>query len=153
MPDLDTDRVTAWFSKAAPGHGEDCWPPPIRPVERNAETPDRLIGFGQSLDAAAAADAKALCQALCDGALRDGLRSVLGQLGAARLLRVLHWVGEELADHEPALALIADDCPDAAALRSAIDNLVRQATLARLFDRSRIAALAAAVTTATRENA
>jgi len=78
---------------------------------------------------------------------------VLAQLGAARLLRVLHWLRQELADHELALALIADDHRDAAAIRSAIDNLVRQATLAHLFDRSRIAALAAAVTTATQENA
>ena len=151
MPDLDTDRVTAWFSKAASGHGEDCWPPPIRPIEQTAA--DRLAGLGQSLHAAVAAGADALRPALCTGPLRGNFRSVLAQLGAARLLRVLHWLGEELADHEPALALIADDCPDAAALRAAIDNLVRQATLARLFDRSRIAALAAAVTTATQENA
>ena len=108
------------------------------PADRAAPAADRLAGLGQSLDAAVAADADALRRALCDGPLRSDFRSVLAQLGAARLLRVLHWLGEELADHEPALALIADDCPDAAALRSAIDNLVRQATLARLFDRSRI---------------
>src|SRR5271165_5753420 len=45
MPDLDTDRVTAWFSKAASGHGEDCWPPPIRPIEQTEA--DRLAGLGQ----------------------------------------------------------------------------------------------------------
>src|SRR5271166_765896 len=149
MPDLDTDRVTAWFSKAAPGHGEDCWPPPIRPIEQTEA--DRLAGLGQSLHAAIAAGADALRHALCTGPLRGDFRSVLAQLGAARLLRVLHWLGEELTDHEPALALIADDCPDAAALRAAIDNLVRQATLARLLDRSRIDALVAAVATAKRE--
>ncbi|HME25222.1 MAG TPA: hypothetical protein VKI44_28495 [Acetobacteraceae bacterium] len=128
---------------------EDCWPPPIRPIEQTEA--DRLAGLGQSLHAAIAAGADALRHALCTGPLRGDFRSVLAQLGAARLLRVLHWLGEELTDHEPALALIADDCPDAAALRAAIDNLVRQATLARLLDRSRIDALVAAVATAKRE--
>ena len=150
MPDLDEDRVTAWLQRAA--HGDDCWPPPVRPIEQAAGTPDRLASLGHSLDAASA-DPEALGRALCDGPLRSDVRSVLAQLGPARLLRILHWLGEGRTEHEAMLALLTDDHADAAALRSAIDNLVRQATLARLFDRSRIAALAAAVTTATQENA
>lgn len=151
MPDLEQDSVIAWLRKAAPSHGDDLWPPPIREIERRADTPDRLIGFGHSLGAAAAADANALRQALCDGALRDDLRSVLAQLGAARLLRLIHWLGEEVADHEAIQVLLSDDHPEADALRSAIDALIRQTTLGRLFDRTRINALAAAVATAKRE--
>ncbi|HME25951.1 MAG TPA: hypothetical protein VKI44_32220 [Acetobacteraceae bacterium] len=147
MPDLDEDRVRTWLRSAAPAYGDDAWPPPIRPIEQPLT--DRLTGLGRSLDAALPADA--LGRVLRDSPLRSDLRSVLAQLGAARLLRLVHWLGGELADHEVTQALLADDHPEAAALRSAIDGLARQATLDRLFDRSRIEALAAAVATAKQE--
>ncbi|MBV8202789.1 MAG: hypothetical protein JOZ15_19405 [Acidobacteria bacterium] len=151
MPDLDQDRVTAWLQKATLSHGDDLWPPPIREVEQTAATPVRLEAFGRCLDHAAATDVDALRQGICESALRDGLRSVLAQLGAARLLRVIHWLGQEVADHAATEALLAGDHPEANALRAAIDALIRQTTLCRLFDRSRIDALAAAVATARQE--
>ena len=149
MPELDEPSVTAWLRQAVPTLDGSGWPPPIRPIEQGANIQKCMTALGRLLDAAA--DADDVRRAACGGPLRGDLRSILAQVGAARLLRLIHWLGQGLADAEALLAFLADEHPEAEAIRSALDALVRQATLDRLFDPARIDALAAAVAAASDE--
>jgi hypothetical protein len=92
---------------------------------------------------------------LRDAPLRDDLSTVLAQLGAARLMRLLHWLAEiEIPDcHAVIAALIASDDTTGQALRAAVAAVTRQALLRRIFARDRIAALQAACQIAFEETA
>lgn len=150
MPDLEDRPVEAWFDALRPGDGP---PAPVRAVELDAGVSARLADLGRALDDAAAADAAALSLALQADALRSDLQAILAQLGAARVLRVLTWLGEaELPECERALAaLLADGGAAGAALRSALAAVSAQVALHRMFSPGRVAALRAATQAAFEE--
>ena len=87
----------------------------------------------------------ALSKALDDKPFRETLRSLLAQLGSARTLRVVHWVGQsELPGRDQLLANLLDDkSPDGRALHAALAAMTRSALLSAIFDPARIVALEA----------
>jgi hypothetical protein len=141
MPDLTATVVTNWLDELLPPSRSGVWPPPIRSVEKT--TPDELGVLGAALDRAAARDLTALGAALRSAPLRDDLHAIIGQLGAARLMRLLHWLSEAdvPACHDVINALIEGDGTATRSLRAVLDVSMRQAVLRQMFAPSRIAAL------------
>ena len=146
MPNLEQTAVTAWLTELRPDAAISEWPPAIRPVETQAALPERLADLGTAFDDLAKADPRALSDALCRSPLRDEVRAVLAQFGAARTLRLLHWLAEaDLPDcHTVTAALVEDDGPEARSIRAAVVAVTQKATVRRIFAPERIAALALA---------
>jgi hypothetical protein len=86
---------------------------------------------------------------------RDDLHVVMAQLGAARLMRLLHWLAEiDLPDCPSVIsALVGGDDATGHALRAAIAAVTQRALLRRIFAPDRIAALHAACETALERDA
>ncbi len=139
MPNLDQADVTAWL--AGWRAGEDAWPPAVRAVECAADAPGRLAALGKSLDQAHGANLGLLSKRLRSEPTLNSLRAVLAQLGAARALRLLHWISEA-------------DLPEGGALLAGLlQGLRRKLVLARIFAPERLAALQAACTETLKETA
>ena len=124
--------------------------PAVRAVETQADNPERLQAFGFLLDQLAERDLRDFSAALREASLRDGLRAVMAQLGAARLMRLLHWLVEiDLPGCDAVIsALVGGDDTTGHALRAAIPAVTRRALLRRIFAPDRLAALHAACETA-----
>jgi hypothetical protein len=146
MPNLEQTAVTAWLTELRPDAAASEWPPAIRPIETKPSLPEHLAAFGAAFDDLAKADPRALSDALCRSPLRDEVRAVLAQLGAARTLRLLHWLAEmDLPDcHAVIAALVEEDGPEARSIRAAVAAVTQKATVRRIFAPERIAALALA---------
>ena len=146
MPNLEQHAVAAWITEVRPGPAGSEWPPAIRALEVGPEMPEQLQALGTAFDHAAQRDLEALAKSLRNPPLRDDLGAVMAQLGAARVLRILHWLSE--ADmpecHDIIAGLLKGDDRAAQALRATVAAVTRRATLARIFAPDRIAALAAA---------
>lgn len=155
MPNLEQQAVTKWLTELRPTAGSREWPPPIRAIETEADNPERLQALGSVLDQLAQGELQELSTALRDARLCDDLSGVLAQLGAARLMRLLHWLAEiEIPDcHAVIAALVAGDDATGQALRAAIAAVTRRALLRRVFAPDRIAALQIACQTAFEETA
>ncbi len=153
MPNLDQADVTAWL--AGWRAGEDAWLPAVRAVECAADAPGRLAALGKSLDQAHGANLGLLSKRLRSEPTLNSLRAVLAQLGAARALRLLHWISEaDLPEGGALLAgLLQADDEAGAALRTAVEGLRRKLVLARIFAPERLAALQAACTETLKETA
>jgi hypothetical protein len=145
MPNLEQHAVAEWLTALNPT-AASTWPPPIRMVETAADNPQRLQALGFRLDQLTPDRLTVLPAALSQPPLRDELRAVVAQLGAARLLRLLHWLAEsDIPDYPAAIAALVDgDDATGAALRAAIAAVTRPALLHRIFAAERIAALDAA---------
>jgi hypothetical protein len=155
MPQLDRLRVTDWLFAAHPAP-PIAGQPPIRPIEDEPTVEKSLATLGLALDRAAGEDLRALSLALRSDPTRAELQAILTQLGAARVLRILHWIAEiDLPEGRAVLAALLRDDGDGtgAALRSAVEALSRRARLAQIFDPRRIANLAAACEAALKEGA
>lgn len=155
MPNLDRFSVTEWLTSAHPIPALAAHPP-IRAVEDHPAVEQSLTELGAALDTLAAANVKELAAALRTDPTQAEMRSILAQLGAARLLRILHWLAEiELPEARAVLSALLEAGEDSAgaALRSAVEALIRSARLAQIFDPKRIAELAAACETALGEPA
>ena len=153
MPDLEKHAVARWLTERQPEglrFGCDL----VRAIEDAPDVLPSLLALGGALDAARARDMAALSDCLCGDPLRDDLRGVLAQLGAARLLRLLDWLTEAtVPDRRRVLdALLAPDQSGAGqALQAAITSCNRQALLARIFAQDRLDALLAACSTPPKE--
>jgi hypothetical protein len=149
MPNLEQHMVTEWLTELRPAASRE-WPPAVRAVETQADNPERLQAFGFLLDQLAERDLRDFSAALREASLRDGLRAVMAQLGAARLMRLLHWLVEiDLPGCDAVIsALVGGDDTTGHALRAAIAAVTRRALLRRIFAPDRIAALHAACETA-----
>jgi hypothetical protein len=153
MPNLDQADVTAWLAEWRAG--EDGWPPAVRAVECAADAPVRLAALGKSFDQAHEANIGLLSKSLHSQPALSDLRAVLAQLGAARALRLLHWISEaDLPEGGSLLAgLLQADDKAGAALRAAVEGMRRKLVLARIFAPERLAALQAACTETLKETA
>src|SRR6516162_5207310 len=100
MPDLEQAAITEWLTALRPAAANE-WPPAIRAIETEADNAKRLQALGSILDEIPQEELPDLSTALREGPLRDDLRAVMAQLGAARLMRLLHWLAE--IDPPPAL--------------------------------------------------
>ncbi len=142
MPKLEQQVVTGWLAEVRP---EDfpTWPPAIRPIEAMGLAPEQLIALGTALDGLVPTDLGRLRDALRDDPLLSELRSAMAQLGAARALRLLHWLAEvDLPDCNDVIATLTRGQDAAArALRATIEAVTRAAMVRRMFAPERIAAL------------
>src|SRR5271165_1109329 len=145
MPNLEQNAVTEWLTALRPAVANE-WPPPIRAIETEADNSERLQTLGSILDQLARGELEILSTALKEPTLRYDLRAVMARLGAARLMRLLHWLAEiDLPDcHTVISALVGGGH----ALRAAIAAVTQRALLRRIFAPDRIAALHAACETA-----
>jgi hypothetical protein len=155
MPNLEQYAVTEWLTALRPAAAAHEWPPPIRAIETEADNPERLQALGSILDQLARGELETLAAALKEPTLRDDLRAVMAQLGAARMMRLLHWLAEIDLPGCPTVisALAGGDDATGHALRAAIAAITRRALLRRIFAPDRIAALHAACETALEEGA
>ena len=155
MPNLRTPDVQEWLAALHGSLGPGDWPPPIRAIEARDGHPQLLADLGAVLDAAANQDAGAVAAFFVQDPGPQELRPILAQLGAARLLRILHWALEhELPDsHLITPRLLAGDDAETRALLATLCALTRHITLHRIFLPQRIAALEAACTQAQEEAA
>ena len=153
MPDLEQAAVAEWLTALRPAAANE-WPPAIRAIQTEADNAKRLQALGSILDEIPQEELPDLSTALREGPLRDDLRAVMAQLGAARLMRLLHWLAEIDPPACPAViaALIGADDAAGDALRAAIAAVTRLALLRRIFSADRIAALRAACETAFEES-
>jgi hypothetical protein len=149
MPNLEQHAVTEWLMALRPATADE-WPPPIRSIETEADNAERLQALGSILDGLIPEEVRDLSTALRQAPLRDDLSAVMAQLGAARLMRLLHWLAEIDLPDCPAVisALVGADDGNGDALRAAIAAFTRRALLRRIFAPDRIAALHAACETA-----
>ena len=155
MPKLDERAVIDWLTEVRPVTAAEEWPPTIRPIEAVADVPQAFEELGGTLDELSKDNLEVLSLAIRTTQLRHDLRAVIARVGAARLLRLLHWfVEQEVPDCNAVVAaLVEGDTPEARALRAAIAALTRRAQLRRLFAPERIAALQAASEIALKETA
>ena len=155
MPNLEQRAVVDWLTEVRSISAAEEWPSAIRPIEAVADAPQVFEELGQALDELSKGNLEALSLAIRTTQLRYDLRAVIARVGAARLLRLLHWfVEREVPDCNAVVAaLVEGDTPEARALRAAIAALTRRAQLRRLFAPERIAALQAASEIALKETA
>ena len=149
MPNLGQHAVTEWLTALRPAAATE-WPPSTRAIETQADNAERLRALGSTLDELIPGKLRNLSIALREAPLRDDLRAVMAQLGAARLMRLLHWLAEvELPDSANVIStLVAGDDSNGDALRAAIAAVTRRALLRHIFAPDRIAALHSACQTA-----
>jgi hypothetical protein len=152
MPNLEQHAVTEWLTTLRPAGTANEWPPAIRAIETEADNPERLQTLGDQL---ARRELEILSTTLRETPFRDDLHAVMAQLGAARLMRFLHWLAEiDLPDSPTVIsALVGGDDAAGHALRATIAAVTRRALLRRIFASDRIAALHAACETALEEGA
>ena len=142
MPNLEQQAVTGWLADLRPNDGT-TWPPAVRPIETAGQASDQLIALGAALDGLAPIDLRRLRDALREDPLLTEMRTAMAQLGAARTLRLLHWLAEvELPDCHGAIAsLTYGQDAGATALRATIEAVTRAAMVRRMFAPDRITAL------------
>jgi hypothetical protein len=150
MPNLEQHAVTEWLTALRPAATANEWPPAIRAIETQSDNSERLQRLGSIFDELIPEELRHLSTALKEVPLRDDLRAVMAQLGAARLMRLLHWLAEIDLPGCPTVisALAGGDDATGHALRAAIAAVTQRALLRRIFAPDRIAALQAACETA-----
>lgn len=155
MPDLEQHAVTKWLAESILAETSTSWPPAVRPIETRPEAAALLEELGAILDQIGALDIRALGATLQSDAVRHDLQAIFAQTGAARTLRLLHWLSEQQIEERPALvaALTGGDDAGARALRATIAAVTRRTTLKRTLARDRIAALQSAAEEAMKEHA
>ena len=155
MPNLHQNAVIDWLVGIQPARSQSEWPPSVRPIETQDDAPELLGELGNLLSQFGDDQLQDLSRVLRTQVLTNPLRETLAQLGAARLFRLLHWLGErEIPDsHLVVAALVEGNSGEAHALRSAITAFTRRTLLTRLFAPDRLAALQAAAETALKETA
>ncbi len=154
MLDLRTDAVTDWLQLVWPADATS-WPPPVRSVEATPRAQALLTELGDLLERGCDEDPAGLGTKLRDHELAPELQMLLAQLGAARLLRILHWLNERgIPDNFAIIAgLLAGDTPSGRAIRAAIAAITRRATINHLFAPQRLTELQIAAETALKEPA
>lgn len=154
MLDLRTDAVTDWLQQLRPADPDSAWPPAIRPVEASARVERLLAEFGDLLEREARENALPLSADLKHPDLAPDLQLIFAQLGAARPLRILHWLNAfGVPDHFVIIStLLSGDTPSARALSAAIAAVTRRATLHRLFAPERLIELQTAAEIALKES-
>lgn len=142
MPNLEQQAVTGWLADLRPDDST-VWPPVVRPIETAERNPEHLIELGTALDRLTPADLQRLRDALREDLLLTEMRTAMAQLGAARTLRLLHWLAEvELPDcHNVIASLTRGQDAGAKALRATIEAVTRAAMVRRMFAPDRITAL------------
>lgn len=142
MPNLNERDVIAWLAEWR-GISTADWPPSLRTIEQQNGLPESLAGLGDAFQGDNPSRATLICELLRTGPQANSLKSVIAQLGAARALRVLHWLSElDLPESRALLdTMLRDRDSEGGAICALINALRRRATLNSIFASDRLAAL------------
>ena len=153
MPNLDTIGALDWLQGLHPGQRLPDWPPPIRAIEEPSEHARALAELGSDLDDVQRGAGTVTRALLADPKAADELTACLCQLGAARLLSLMHFLTENQDAGAPPAAIVLTNpqSAEATALRAALKTLSRRFTLQRMFSPERLATLRAAMADAAQE--
>ena len=153
MPNLDTIAAQDWLRALQPSQALPDWPPPIRAIEEPPPHARALFDLGDELDQCRGPGDSGIRTLLDDPTALEDLCACLCQLGAARLLTLMHFLSEsqDPMATPPAIILSNSHTPEAAALRSALRMLSRRFTLHRMFSPERLSALRTAIADANKE--
>ena len=155
MPDLRTPAVLDWLQLLRPREAPGVWPPPVRPVETVPHTETLLAAFGDLLDQEAVRAPDHLSAQLSEAGTLESLQWTVAQLGAARTMRIMHWLREAGIPEGLALGnkVMSGHTHAARAIRECVTTVARQAALSRLTSPGRLEELASAAHAAAQENA
>jgi hypothetical protein len=143
MPDLERTSVLTWLQLQEPDK-PNLLENPITPAEGHPEVEEALVRLGQALDAALVQDPVALAASLRDGPIHDDMRSILGQLGAPRALRVIGWImeaGSPESDAVLAAVLAPDPSGIGQFLQGRLSAAARLPLLERIYAPERLGVL------------
>lgn len=146
MPDLAITSVLEWLSAEEPDKPALAINP-VRAAEAASPVEDALIRLGSTLDKALLENPVELAAALKRDPARQELRTVMGQLGLPRSLRIMHWIMQGgLPDGDAVLAAVLEpDQPGAGQfLQATLSAAVRPSLLERLYAPERLALLLSA---------
>jgi hypothetical protein len=146
VPDLERTSVLTWLQLQEPDK-PDLLENPVAAAEGHPEVEEALVRLGQALDVALLRDPVALAASLRDGTVRDDMRSILGQLGAPRALRVIGWImAAGLPESDAVLAAVLAPDPSGIGqfLQGTLSGAARLPLLERIYAPERLAALMAA---------
>lgn len=148
MPDMDIPSVLDWFQHEEPGR-PDLLEQPATAAERRPEVIEGLVRLGKTLDVVAAGDDGGLALAghLRNGPIRDDLRTIMGQVGFPRALRLVAWLMQAgLPETDAILAAVMEPDPSGSGqyLQAALTDAARPTLLERIYAPNRVAALLAA---------
>ena len=146
MPDLARTSVLEWL------HGEEPDKPelatdPVTVVEAAPVVEDALVRLGNALDRSLLEGTESLAATLKADPGRQELRTVIGQLGLPRSLRVMHWIMQAgIPDGDAVLAAVleGDETGAGQFLQATLVAAVRPSLLARLYAPERLALLLSA---------
>ena len=141
MPDLSQAAVVAWTRACAPGLFAS-YPEPIRAIENDDGVLGGLVELGRLLDRAGLGSNRLGAKA-DEGVVQRDMRTALTQLGPARLLRLLRWLGHEGGEERASILyrLLNGSHQDAQTLREAVNALNKRDLLKRIFDEERLTQL------------
>lgn len=149
MLDFTEADVLAWFAPIRPATRQNNWPPAIRPIEHERGVEALLHELGTLLTDLDTQDPSILPRALNDAAVQPDLQTVMAQLGAARLLRLVDWFAVTLPESTQLLAQLSQGrTANAQAIRSSLRALTVRNTLTRMFSPDRVAELQSCAETA-----
>jgi hypothetical protein len=146
VPDLERTSVLTWLQMQEPDK-PDLLLNPITAAEGHPGAEEALVRLGQELDAALARNPAALSVSLRAGPARDDIRSILGQLGTPRALRVIGWILEAgLPEKDAVLAAVLAPDPSGVGqfLQGTLSTAERLPMLERIYAPERLTALLAA---------
>jgi hypothetical protein len=146
VPDLATSSVLDWFRNEEPSR-PDIAANPLTAAEAHPETEQALTRLGRVLDETAGKDPGGLAANLLTGPGRDEMRTIMGQLGLPRTLRLLDWIIQARFPETDAIlaALLAPDALGIGqSLQATLSQAARPPLLERIYAPERLTALMAA---------
>ncbi|NPD66353.1 hypothetical protein HN018_23305 (plasmid) [Lichenicola cladoniae] len=152
MPDLAMTSVLDWLKAAEPDKPALA-ASLVSVVEAAPGVEEALVRLGHSLDQAVAKTSEVLPALLTSDPGRQELRTIMGQIGLPRCLRIIHWIlqdGPQDRDAVLAAVLEADLAGAGQFLQASLCAVARPSLLERLYAPERLALLLGACQPAVR---
>jgi hypothetical protein len=143
VPDLARTSVLEWLHVEEPDKPELATDP-VTVVEAAPVVENALVRLGNALDRSLLEGTESLAATLKADPGRQELRTVIGQLGLPRSLRVMHWIMQAgIPDGDAVLAAVleGDETGTGQFLQATLAAAVRPSLLARLYAPERLALL------------
>jgi hypothetical protein len=152
MLDLNEAAVVNWFTPIRPPSRQNSWPPAARQIERADRTKPLLEELGVVLSELERDSPASIPEAVLAPSVRQDLQTILAQLGAARLLRIVEWLALSQSQASPIITALAHgQTASARAISSSLRALTARAALTRMFSPDRTAALKTSLEAATNQ--
>jgi hypothetical protein len=150
MLDFTEAGVVAWFAPLRPPTRQNNWPPAIRAIERGPSVEPLLHELGALLSELGTQAPSILPEALLGDPIQHDLQTVVAQLGAARLLRLVDWFSAVLPGAPQLFAQLSQGrTANAQSINSSLRALTARDTLTRMFSPDRVAGLQSCAEAAT----